>query len=57
MLELLLILLLSFMLGGVAVGNWMVFSDPNSKLFTLGKKIGTHNHSICTKHIGISPDV
>lgn len=39
MIELLLIFLLCFMLGGVLLGHWMVYGDPNSKVFTLGKKI------------------
>lgn len=39
MIELLLIFLLSFLLVGVALGHWMIYGDPNSKIFTLGKKI------------------
>jgi hypothetical protein len=39
MIELLLIFLLCFLLGGVALGHWMIYGDPNSKIFTLGKKI------------------
>jgi hypothetical protein len=39
MIELLLIFLLCFMLGGVALGHWMIYGDPNSKIFTFGKKI------------------
>lgn len=39
MVELLLIFLLCFMLGGVALGHWIIFGDPNSKIFILGKKI------------------
>lgn len=39
MIELLLIFWLCFMLGGVALGHWMIYGDPNSKIFTLGKMI------------------
>ena len=39
MIELLLIFLLCFLLGGVALGQWIVYGDPNSKIFSLGKKI------------------
>jgi len=35
MIELLLILLLCFMLGSVALGHWIIYGDPNSKIFTL----------------------
>jgi hypothetical protein len=39
MIGLLLIFLLCFLLGGVALGHWMIYGDPNSKIFTLGKII------------------
>ena len=39
MIALLLIFFLCFLLGGVALGHWMIYGDPNSKIFTLGKKI------------------
>ena len=39
MIELLLIFLLCFLLGGVALGHWIIYGDPNSKIFALGRKI------------------
>lgn len=39
MIELLLILLLCVMLGSVALGHWIIYGDPNSKIFTLANMI------------------